>query len=457
MTKLGMGIAAAVAMLLAGSMATSYVVGGKVQEGLSATAKDWSKPPLAIEVQSYERGLFTSTATTLWTIDMGDEPVQFTAQHAIHHGPWPRGHATEITSTFAIDSDAPPEWVTAYKDKAPLVWTATVGWGKSSQHAMRSPAISGNFDGEKLSFGGFNADFAMPANLRGMAGTATMPSLHVQPSPDAQDASELQLGTSTMRFDVQQATGQEFMVGSFHWALDRFHTTSHASKETTTLSGLVLDTDTQLQGDVVNTRINTQVQSFAMPGTQVNDIAVDLGLRNLDAAWLNQFTQASQRMQGDPQALQGLLMGGMQQLLAKKPVLEAKRISWRTSDGVGDIAASVAYDGDPATSPNPLADVKVSARLSMPQPMLQALLVSRMGSVYLEMLDAEVDPAMMKLATESFEQEAKARLDTLQQMGILQSKENQLTTQLDYGAGKVQANGKTLSDEALMGLVQALP
>ena len=64
MKKLGIGIAAAVAVLLAGSAVTSYVMGGKVQEGFESTAKEWSKPPLMVQVQSYERGLFTSTAYT---------------------------------------------------------------------------------------------------------------------------------------------------------------------------------------------------------------------------------------------------------------------------------------------------------------------------------------------------------------------------------------------------------
>lgn len=39
MKKLGIGIAAAVVVLLAGGAATSYVMGGKVQAGFEATAK----------------------------------------------------------------------------------------------------------------------------------------------------------------------------------------------------------------------------------------------------------------------------------------------------------------------------------------------------------------------------------------------------------------------------------
>lgn len=456
MKKLGIGIAAAVAALVVGGATTSYVMGGKLQEGFESTAKDWSKPPLGIEVQSYERGLFSSTAKTLWTVNTGDEQVQFTARHEMKHGPWPRGHAAEIATTFAINADAPPEWVTAYKDKAPLVWNATVGWSKKSQHNIASPAISGNFDGEKLSFGGFTANFEMPGDLKGMKGTATMPSLLIQPGPDSADKAEVQLGTSNMRFDVKQAAGQEFMVGSFNWALDKLAATSKGKNETTTLVGFVMDTDTQLQGDVVNTTVNTKVQSFAAPDTKVSDIAVDLALRNLDAAWLNQVTKASQEAQGNPQLLQGLLMGGLQQLLAKKPELEIKRISWRSDEGVSEVAASVTYQGDPATSPNPLADIKASARLSMPKPVLYALMTSRVRDGYLEQLDDGEEPDAQMLSS-AVQEDVDARLGMLLQSGILVEKDNLMTTQLDYSAGKVQANGKELNNESMMGLMQAMP
>lgn len=458
MKKTGIAIAAAAAALLAAGAATSYVMGGKVQAGLERTAEEWSQPPLAIQVQSYERGWFSSTATTLWTVTTGDEPLQFTAQHAIQHGPWPRLHAAEILSTFAVNDDAPPEWVTAYKGKAPLVWRATVGWTQTSQHVLASPAIEGNFDGDQLRFGGFTADFEMPADGKGMKGTAQMPALALQTRADEQGSApvDLQLAGSMVRFDVKQAAQQAFMVGSFHWALDQLRSTPH-NGEAVTISGLVMDADTQLQGDVVHTTVSTQVQSLASPTYKASDIAVDVGLHNLDAAWLNQFTQGSQQLQGDPQALQALLLGGMQQLLAKKPVLEIKRLRWRTDDGVSELSASLAYQGDAAGLANPLAHVKASAQLNLPKPVLQSLMRAKARDAYLEQMeDAGQAPDVQQL-TDAAQADATARIAMLVQSGILVEQGNQVTAQMDYTDGQVQANGKTLDGNGVMGLLQAMP
>ena len=179
MNKWGIGVSAAVAALLAGGALTCYVMGGKVQSGLEATAQEWSKPPLTVQVQRYERGLFSSTAQTLWTLNTGEEILTFTANHAISHGPWPRGHAAEIDTHFAISPDAPPELVSLYKDQSPLAWKTTIGWTQSSHHTLASPAVEGRFDKEQISFAGLTADFDMTADLKGMKGTATMPRLQI--------------------------------------------------------------------------------------------------------------------------------------------------------------------------------------------------------------------------------------------------------------------------------------
>lgn len=103
------------------------------------------------------------------------------------------------------------------------------------------------------------------------------------------------------------------------------------------LAGLKMVADTQLAAEVVNTTINTSVKSFVQKDHKIDDIAVDLGLHNLDAGWLNQFTKESQKIQGDPQAMQMLLMQGMQQLLARKPEpgSQAHQLAHRRRHGRG--------------------------------------------------------------------------------------------------------------------------
>lgn len=456
MKKTGIAIAA-MAMLLAASVTTSYVVGGKLQEGLLQSAPTWNKPPLAMEVLGYERGLFTSTAQTQWTLSTGDDQVQFTAQHTIWHGPWPRGHAAEITSTFAVDSNAPPAWITAYKNKAPLVWHTTLGWGKRSRHTLTSPAFNGNFDGDKVRFGGLEADFEIPGDLQGIKGTARLPSLALQPAADGHQRSALELGASTLRFDIQQAPGYGFLVGSVHWGLESLLSTASDQKKRLQIAGLTLDTHTVAHTEVVNTTLNTRIQNLVTEDSQISDITLELGLHNLDAAWLNQLSQASQAGQADPQALHNALQGALPQLLARKPELEIKRARWRTAEGDGEITATLAYHGNPSDSASPLADLKASLQLSMPQASLQALMRSRLQGSYQERQAGADGAAAPEQLAPSMEKEAEDRLRSLVQAGIVLNKEQRLSTQLNYSDGKLQANGKVLNDNEVMDLLHALP
>ncbi|MFG5775532.1 YdgA family protein [Comamonas sp. J-3] len=465
MKKLGIGIAAAVVVLLAGGAGTSYVMGGKVQEGFEATAKDWSKPPLAIQVQSYERGLFSSTAKTMWTVNTGDEQLQFTATHAISHGPWPRGHAAEIATRFAFSPDAPPELISLYKDKTPLKWNTQVGWGKTSQHQLSSPAVAGQFEKDKLSFGGLTADFEMSADLKGMKGQAALPLLQIESTvasadelddADAGEAINVVIKGNTMRFDVNQPAGQEFMVGNVKWVLADFNSQPKFGGEPVQFSGLSMDIDTKLEGEVVNTAINTGIQQLTLPKRKISDIAVDLGLRNLDAGWLNQFTKHSQQAQGNPQAMQALLLGGMQQLLARKPVLELKRASWRSEEGQSELSAAVSYQGDGSQGLNPATDIQANAKLAMPKPVLQALFSSRVRDAIIADNEGDEDYEPQALA-DMVQEDVQGRISLLLQSGVLQEQDGKVSTQLEYTGGEVKANGKVLDQEGLMGLMAAMP
>ena len=458
MKKLGIGIAAAVAVLVAGGAATGYIVGNNIEAGLATAAKEWSKPPLLVEVKGYQKGIFSSTAQTLWTVDTGEEKLQFTAQHDISHGPLPLAHLAEIVSTFAINPDAPPEWVVAFKDKAPLVWKSKLGWSKNTQNEVTSPAFNGEFGGDKLAFGGFKSDFEMSSDFSRIKGDASMPSLLLQAKPGEDDdgqASEMLMSGNTMRFDMHQPTGQEFMVGSLQWGLASLKVTPKNGDTPAEMADLKMVADTQLAGEVVNTTINTSVKSFVQKDHKIDDIAVDLGLHNLDADWLNRFTKESQQIQGDPQAMQTLLMQGMQQLLARKPELEVKRISWRTAEGTAEVAASLAYQGDASKPLNPMMDFKAQLRLDMPKPVLQSLYASKVRETYLqENEDAEVDEKQLASVVQ---EDVATRLSGLVQAGLLVESGDRMTSKLEWAQGQLQANGKPLDQNGMMGLLSAMP
>ena len=79
--KLAIGIAAAVVVVAGGAMGTSYYMGGKLQAEFTNGIGKLNQHGVTAQVTSYERGLFSSTAKTEWTLGSGEEPAKFTAEH----------------------------------------------------------------------------------------------------------------------------------------------------------------------------------------------------------------------------------------------------------------------------------------------------------------------------------------------------------------------------------------
>ena len=456
MKKLGIGIAAAVAIVVVGGLGTSYVMGGKVQEGFEATAKEWSKQPLTVKVVSYERGLLSSKAQTEWTVASGSDTLRFVAKHDISHGPLPHGHAAEVVSTFLLNDDASPEWKAAYKDQAPLVWRSTVGWSQASKHEITSPAFAGEFDGAKVAFGGAKAQFDMTSDLKGMKGTADFPTLQVD-NPEEQ--SNMALAGGAMRFDLHQPKDQEFVVGPFAMSLASLKVTSSAEAggKPSTIEDLVMDTDTQLVGEVVNVAINTKIKSFTSPDFKATELAMDMAMRNMDAGVMNNIAKLGQQANLEAMDPQALLMQSLQQLLARKPEIEIKRMAMRTDDGVSEVSGSLAYVGNPAQAINPAMDVKGAVNLNLPKPVMLSLFTSRVRDSYLEQMDEDSEDAATPELMEAVKADVQERLTSLVQAGLLIDTNTAYTAKLNYGGGKFEANDKPLDQNGLMTLMTAMP
>jgi hypothetical protein len=56
--KAGAGIAAAIAVIVAGTLGTSYYMGGKLQQSFTEGLDKWSEHGVKIQVTSYDRGAF---------------------------------------------------------------------------------------------------------------------------------------------------------------------------------------------------------------------------------------------------------------------------------------------------------------------------------------------------------------------------------------------------------------
>ena len=449
--KVGIGIAAAAVVIAAGAMGTSYYMGGKLQQEFTEKLPQLNTQGVSVKVVSYERGAFSSTAKTSWTLEGSDEPVQFMAEHKISHGPLPMGHAAQIHTSFQLPADTDEAVKTALNGRSPLEVNTKIGWSRSSSSVMTSPAITARIKDSDMTWGGMKAEWDMPADMRAAKGTADFAALHFKDEDGSAGMDKAQ-----MRFDIKQPEGQKFWVGPFAMSIDKFAFLRNEEEGKTSASsfeGISMDSDTILKDGVVEMTLKSGIKSAKLEDAKADDLLLDMSFHNLDAAWFNDVIDMSKRKtasteegeesEGLEPDLREKLMKNLTQALARKPSIDFKRISLRTEDGVSEFGASIAYTGDGQKMRNLVEDIKLSFKADVPSKALDNFLTSRKKKAMLALFEDDSDYKPEEIA-ETAKEQAQASVHALKEQGILLEKDGKLNVEIVYANGEIQANGKAL-------------
>lgn len=490
MNKWAVGGVALAAVAVAGVLGGSYVMGGPIEAGFQNAAVRASGDGLTVEVLRYERGWLHSTAETLWTYDSGNaneavgdeeedaddassadaatphESVQFKVTHRITHGPWAMGHAAQVDSDFLLTAGANPQLQAVLKDRPALQVRSNVGWGRSSSHSASAPPLQWTSEATTITWGGLQAQWQMPADLRGVQGQLQLPTLRMQDAAQGQ----LELTGASLQLDLQQPAGQPLLTGPWKLQLASLvhqpaaaeagadeADKAHHKDERFAIQALQLDSRTTLQGDAAQMALNGTLQSLHIGGHQASDVVLEAALRNLDAAWLQQAL--SWRQDGSAAAAERLqqLTQQLPQVLARQPALDISRLSLRTPEGLSELGATLAYAGNGQQPQQLLQDLQASLRAQLPEPVLRDLLVQRARHGLLQLLEEEgrddVDAADLEAAVQT---NVTERLATLKTLGALQAEGPRWRSQLDMSQGQLRLNGQSLDAAASQQLLQAL-
>lgn len=456
--KIGAGIAAAAVVLVAGAMGTSYYMGGKLQEEFNHGAAQWSSNDLAIQITSYERGAFSSTAKTVWTLNQGGEPVQITAEHKISHGPLPMGHAAQIKTLFNLPEDADAGLKTALNGRAPVELLTKVGWSRSSSNLMTSPALTAKIKDSDMNWGGMKIEWDMPSDMKAAKGTASFPALQFK-----DEEGSLSMDKTSMRFDVKQPPNQQFWVGPMSMAITKVSTTTdEEGKLPSTITDLTLDSDTVLKTDTLEMTLKGGIKSAQLEDKKADDLVWDIAFRNIDAGWVNNVMMLSQKKSAsasesdndesdaqdtDSNDIRETLMDTLSQALARKPEMEIKRLAMRTDEGISEFAALLQYLGNGENLNNLLTDLKLTLKTQLPKPMMEKFITSRKRNHLIEMLDIEDDKNALNEVERTAQTQAAAEIQRLKDGAIFEEKDRMMSTQIIYEAGAFQVNGKPLDGE----------
>ncbi len=448
--KLAIGVAAAVVVVAGGAMGTSYYMGGKLQAEFTNGISKLNQHGVTAQVTSYERGLFSSTAKTEWTLGSGEEPTKFTAEHKISHGPLPMGHAAEIHTAFSLPADADAELKTALNGRAPVEVVTKVGWSRSTSNLMTSPAVVAKVKDSEMNWGGMKIEWDMPADMKAAKGTANFAGLAFK-----DEEGSTSMDKASMRFDVKQPKDQQFWVGPFAMTVDKFGATrldEDGKSSSSSFEGLSMDSDTTLKEDLVEMSLKGGIKSAKLEDSKADDLVLDVVLRNIDAGWLNHFMEMAKRKtaaEGDDEDMgsdfRDALIKTVTQALARHPAIDIKRVAMRTPEGLSEFGASLQYLGDGENMSNLTKDVKVSLNANVPKPVLDSYMQSRKRKSMLALMDE--DEPNLKEVDEAAKASAQASIQSLKDQGIFEEKAGAMTTQIIYAKGEFQVNGKKLGDD----------
>lgn len=438
MKKLAIGILSLGALAAAG-VATSYYMGGRIQQALETTATTWSaEKGFTVRLLEYERGILQSQAKTLWSLALSEEDTyDVTVTHDIVHGPWPMGKAAQVVSRFLLPEDSDPQLVQAFQQKAPLEWTTTAGWSGQTAHSLHSPNVSAQLkDGSSFTWGGMKAEWTLSAQRNAAQGSMQMPVLRAK----MDDGSSLEMEDTDITFDVHVPASFSFWVGPSAMKVGLVSFDNEETQTQLKLQQLAISSNAALQDKLLQMDMQTRIAKVQVPDYSLDNMALEVDFKQLDAAWLDAFMLQMQRGTEDDNPTAALLRT-LPAFLATQPEIAA-RFGVVTPDGPAEISTRLAYAGQQPEAFNPMVDLQAHVRAKAPKVVLTQLLDSSVRSDYLELLE-ELDQAFDEEELQAAVDDGVGkRLKSLQELGALQDDGTTVSAEVELDQGAIKLNGK---------------
>lgn len=439
MKKLAIGVLSAGALAVAGGLGTSYYMGGHIQQALEDTANTWSSEDgFTVRVLEYDRGIMQSQAKTLWSLAAGEETHDLTVTHDIVHGPWPMGKAAKVVSRFVLPPDSEPQLVEALQQKSPLEWITTASWSGETAHTLFSPNFTARFeDGSVLTWGGLKAQWTLSAQRNAAKGFVQMPVLRVK----VEDGTSMDMEDFETTFDAHIPPSFNFWNGPGTVKVGGLAVQDTETDSQWKLQGIHIQSDSSLQDNMVQMNLDTRIAKVEMPEFSLDNMALEMHAKQVDAHWLNEFMQWMQRNTEDEDQATDLLRS-LPVLLAGKPEIEVTRFGLQTPEGPAEMSTRITYVGQEPQAFNPAADLHVQMHAQLPKTILAQLLDSKVRSDYLELLEQleqEFDEEQLQAAVDDG---VGKRLKSLLELGAIKDSGTTFSTDIELNQGELTLNGQ---------------
>jgi uncharacterized protein YdgA (DUF945 family) len=343
-----------------------------------------SKGYINISSSRYERGLFSSTAETTFTLHGHSEPIR--AVHSISHGPFPLDRLfsgeLDLTPVQAVidsslsggDGSAALEALTA------STRVALDGGGTTRLTAGDLQAL---VEGEgELHVGGITGTVHFRPNLTRASGSLGARTLRM-----VEQGGDTTLDGVNATFDVYSGL-LGLSLGSAELSVDSLSANAAKGSPPVDVRGLRLRSSVEDRGGAIDTSVAVEVDEFQTPDGKGGPGEFTIELRNLDAGAIRAFEERARQASAEgiaPEQQGSMMMGGVMDLIAglgrRNPEIEVTRLRVVMPEGELTGSGRVKLDGTKLDD-GPLAAlnaVDAEAQISLPADMVLAMVRLEVG------------------------------------------------------------------------------
>jgi uncharacterized protein YdgA (DUF945 family) len=424
--RIALGLVAAVALAYP---ASAWWLGMRVEGRLTEQYEKLEQQGYyRVLSRDYQRGLFSAAENVRIELDpavrelLVDEknpliPLVrdsvFTLRSEISHGPLLAGKpgAAHIRTQVLADpafQDRLQEVLGMQGTGVALRLDAHIGFSGDAQVALHSPAFEASLPMDEtgpavIEWGGIAGQIRLDAGGKDSAIEFGMPKFSLSAGENRLSLTGLRLTGDTRRV----LPAEDSLLASGEIRIDMDALSFGVAEQTAVfdLQQLHYYIDMPLSGEFIDFEVRLGSKVLRIAGQDYGPAQYDIDVRHLHVASLDQLIRqydASPKLQSTEQNPLALLAGlgePMKALLAQQPEFHLDRFQFRTPEGDARVSAKLMLDGfSPEDMGNPLllvGKLNLQADLSLPQPLVQALMGKSGGEASAKNVEAAIARGFM--------------------------------------------------------------
>ncbi|HRD65089.1 MAG TPA: YdgA family protein [Candidatus Competibacter sp.] len=478
------GVIVVVLVLAAGFVGAAYWSGQQAERWYKDALAEGSKHPnVKMNVVRYERGLFSSKATTRFQLVLGEggdanmPDLSFSTREDIYHGPLPLAGwgvpgvpmaltGAVVRQTLDPESSAwTRELAKLYGSQEPLVAIAQVGFDGASNTRITMPPLTLNNveDLQSFNFAGLQGQFQVAPRGTAVQGGMTVASLEAvgKSGGEGQPAAGPKVNLRDLAVTLNQRKGAfDLMFGDSSFKVGELRVQDPSSGAPVVFADLGMNATAALHPQNPQ---QVNVEALFKAGKITVDPwsgtgSMKLAFHNLDGATVGQLQQWQQKMAvkpDDPQALEELLKLVKTLLRGKPEFVLDTQAKLAQGDWQGKLTLNFQDYGDidPAQNPAGLLSAlqKGLAEISVSKTLAETVLVGIAKEQFQAQAEEGSEQAGEQAMQDMAAQQVAQQIQSMMAAGFVRLDGDRYESTARFEGGKLFVNDKEIPLGSMVG------